>query len=139
MEWIITWINGISDTWIRIFALTSLIISLIALGVGGWQMYMSRSRYKELKKTQDDLGNKQDRALDYLRRKFDVRIEADTKFNAPEMTVSVGKRQAKKPTLRLTFRRWLRRFKAPGLAWALANPRPLSISFKRFISKDREW
>ena len=124
MEWIITWINGISDTWIRIFtltsliislialgvgvsALTSLIISLIALGVGVWQIYMSRSRYKELKKTQDDLGNKQDRALDYLRRKFDVRIEADTKFNAPETTVSVGKRRAKKPTLRLPFRRWL--------------------------------
>ena len=72
-------------------------------------MCMSRSRYKELKKTQDDLGNKQDRALDYLRRKFDVRIEADTKFNAPEMTVPVGKRRAEKPTLRLTFHRWLGR------------------------------
>ena len=68
-------------------------------------MYMSRSRYKELKKDQDELKNNQTRILDYLRREFDVRLEANTNFHAPEATVSVGKRPAKKPTFLSTLRR----------------------------------
>ena len=44
-------------------------------------MYMSRSRYKELKKDQDELKNNQTRILDYLRREFDVRLEANTNFH----------------------------------------------------------
>ncbi len=80
--------------WIGIAAL---VISLIAVFV---EMYLSRSRYKEIKRTQD-------RILDYLHREFDAKIEADTKFDAPEMTVKIGKRPAEKPTFRLTFRRWL--------------------------------
>ena len=83
--------------WIGIAAL---VISLVALGVGGWQMYMSRSRYRELKCNQD-------RILDYLHREFDQRLKGSTKFNALEATVSVGKRRATKPTFRLTLRRLL--------------------------------
>ena len=68
-------------------------------------MYMSRSRYKELKKDQDELKNNQTRILDYLRREFDVRLEANTNFNASEATVSVGKRPAEKTTFLSTLRR----------------------------------
>ena len=86
------WINGISDTWLRIFVLAGLVISLIALCVAGVEMLLSRPRYKKLK-------NNQDRILDYLHRKFDVRLEGHTKFEAMEATVSVGKRRAKKRPL----------------------------------------
>ena len=80
--------------------LSGLIIGSTSLGVAGFQMYMSRSRYKKLESTQD-------RILDYLHREFDVRLESSTKFNAPEMTVSVGKRRAKNPTFLWTLRRLL--------------------------------
>ena len=48
-----------------------------------------------------------DRILDYLRRKSDMRVEGHITFGAPEMTVSVGKRPAEKPTFPLTMRRLL--------------------------------
>ena len=82
------------------FGIAALVISLVALGVAGWQMYMSRRRYRELKCTQD-------RILDFLHREFDVRLEGSTKFNTLEASVSVGKREAIKPTFLLTLRRLL--------------------------------
>ena len=88
--------------WIGIAAL---VISLVALGVGGWQMYMSRSRYKELKKDHDDLKENDRLILGYLHREFGLRLKGSTTFAEPEMTVSVGKRRAKKPTFLLTLRR----------------------------------
>ena len=87
--------------WIGIAAL---VISLVALGVGGWQMYMSHSRYKELKCTQD-------RILDYLHKEFGLRLKGSAKFDAPEMTATVKvrkrKKDVKKPAFRLTLRRLL--------------------------------
>ena len=100
MEWITTWLNGIPDTWLRVFAIAGPIIGLLALGLAGFQMFMSRCRYKKLKKTQD-------RIVDYLHREFDVRLDASATFVEPEMTVSVGKRREKKPTFPLTLRRLL--------------------------------
>ena len=52
--------------WIGIAAL---VISLVALGVAGWQMYMSRSRYRELKCNQD-------RILDRLHREYGLRLSS---------------------------------------------------------------
>ena len=101
--------------------LSGLIIGSTSLGVAGFQMYMSRSRYKKLKKVQCDqkkdleiLKNNQDRILDYLHRNFDPKIEANTKFDAIEATAKVGKRKPNKeeqepikPNFLLTLRRWL--------------------------------
>ena len=83
--------------WIGIAAL---VISLVALGVAGWQMYMSRSRYRELKCNQD-------RILDRLHREYGLRLRGSTKFSAQESSVSIGKKPAKKNTFLLTLRRWL--------------------------------
>ena len=87
--------------------LAGLVIGFMALGVGVWQMHMSRSRYKRLKKDHDDFKENDRLILDYLRRKFDVRLEGSTEFSAPEMTVSVSKRPKKKPTFLLTLRQLL--------------------------------
>ena len=90
--------------WISIAAL---VIGLIALGVGVCQMYMSKSRYKELKKDHDGFKENDRLILDYLHREFGLRLKGSTKFDALESTVKIGKRPAEKPTFRLTFRRWL--------------------------------
>ena len=90
--------------WIGI---TALVISLVALGVGGWQMYMSRSRYKDLKKDHDDLKENDRLILGYLHRKLGLQLKGSTTFAEPEMTVSAGKRRAKKPIFPLTLRRLL--------------------------------
>ena len=121
MECITAWLDGLPDTWLRAGTMGGLVISLVALGVVGWQMYMSRARYKELRKHQkclkDDqeiLKNNQSRILDYLHREFDVRFEAHTNFDAPVMAATVGIRKQNKdekkptkPTFLLTLRRWL--------------------------------
>ena len=54
--------------WIGIVAL---VMSLVALGVGVWQMYMSHSRHKNLKCNQD-------RILDYLHKEFGLRLKVST-------------------------------------------------------------
>ena len=92
MEWIA--IAGL------VIGIAGLVIGLIALRLVFGQMYLSCSRYKELKINQD-------RIVDYLHRAFDKRIEADTKFDAPEMTATVGVRRKKKPVARFNLLRWL--------------------------------
>ena len=101
--------------WIGIVAL---VISLVALGVGVWQMYMSRSRYRELKadlcelkKDHDDLKGNDRIILGHLHREFGLRLKGSTTFDSPEMTATVevmkGKKDVKKPTFLLTLRRFV--------------------------------
>ena len=101
MEWITAWLDGIPDTLLRACVLAGLIVGFAALVMGVYQMYMSRSRCKELKITQD-------RIVDYLHREFDKRIEADTKFDAPEMTASGSFRRKKKHNFLFTLLRTAR-------------------------------
>ena len=51
---------------------------------------------KDRPQTETNQEIKLDRLLGYMRREFDNRIETATKFDAPEMIVSVGKRRKKK-------------------------------------------
>ena len=106
MEWIISWLVGISDTWLRAGMLSGLIIGFTALGVAGYQMVTGLKANRLLKEAacrQDE----SDRCLkgieQFLFQKFGDRAEIRAIFEAPEMkaTVIVGKRPAKKTSFPL--------------------------------------
>ena len=90
-----------------LLGISALVIGLVAFGVAGWQMYMSRSRHKELKKNHDDLKENVQTTLDHIHREFGLRLKGSTKFNPMGATVEVGKRKAINPTFLLRLRRLL--------------------------------
>ena len=102
MEWITTWLDGISDTWLRVFALAGSVG--VALGiyqmVTGWR---ANRRLKEMDRRLDKAEQERATIRDFLFQEFGKRAEIRALFEAPEpgMTVSVGKRREKKPTFLL--------------------------------------
>ena len=115
MEWITAWLNGISDTWLRVFALAG----VVGLGLGAYQMvtgWRANKRQKAMQIRQEEMHLLEKRNAiclkgieQFLYQHFGDRAEIRAIFEAPapEMTVSVGKRPSKKPTFRLTLRRLL--------------------------------
>ena len=112
MEWIISWLNGISDTGLRAGMLAGLVIGFMALCVAGYQMVTGVKANRLLKKAACR-QEESDRCLKgiekLLLQEFGDRAEIRAIFDAPalEATVIVGKRPAKKPTFLLTVRRLL--------------------------------
>ena len=104
MEWITTWINGISDTWLRVFAL----LSTVGLALGAYQL-ITGWRARRLQKERDQERDQDSSTIkDFLFQKFGKRAEIRGHFKAQraEMTASVGVRRKKKPSALLTLRRW---------------------------------
>ena len=126
MGWVCTWIDGISDTWLRIFALAGvagLFLGAIGFGLAVYQMVTGRRAVRLLKKAachQEKMERRQeesDRCLkgieQFLYQKFGDRAEIRAIFESPAMEgkAEVGIRKAekdeKKPTFLLTLRKLL--------------------------------
>ena len=108
MEWIVAWLNGIPDTWLRAFAVSGAVGLALAVWqvVTGWQ---ANRRLKEMDLRQKESERRLEEIQQFLFKKFGKRIEIQGAFKAEkaEMTATVGVRPEKKTTVRLTFRQWL--------------------------------
>ena len=122
MECLTAWLNGISDTWLRVFALAGVVglfLGTAGLGLGAYQMvtgWRANKRQKAMQIRLEEmhlLEKKNESCLkgieQFLFQHFGDRAEIRAIFEAPapEMTVSVGKRRAEKTTSPWTLRRLL--------------------------------
>ncbi len=111
MEWFTTWINGISDTWLRIFALAG----SVGVVLGAYQMVTGWQANKRLKKLEEIIPRiaRQEQDIRTLKdlfiQEFGKRTEIQGAFeaNKAEMTASVSVRRKEKPVAPLNLLRWL--------------------------------
>ena len=111
MEWVTTWINGISDTWLRIFALAG----SVGVVLGAYQMVTGWQANKRLKRLEAIIPRieRQEQDIctlkDLFIQEFGKRTEIQGAFeaNKAEMTASVGVRRKKKPGALLNLLRRL--------------------------------
>ena len=104
MECITAWLEGIPDTWLRVIALAGPVGLFLAAYqmVTGWR---ANSRLKRLEKLVEQESGTREFVFQKLGDRSEIR--GHTTFDAPEMTVSVGKRTMKKPIFLLRLRRLL--------------------------------
>ena len=112
MDWITTWLDGVPDTWFRAGALAGLIISVIALGMGIYQMVTGLRANRQLKKIhlqQEEHELYLKDIQQFLFKKFGKRIEIRAHFEGQiaESTTSIEVRRKKKSSFLLTLRRLL--------------------------------
>ena len=84
MDYVISWIEGLPDFWLRI-------IALAALCIGVYQMFMGIRANRRLKKMEEQSRIRHEATQQFLFQKFGTKIEikAEGSFEAPKADVTV--------------------------------------------------
>ena len=101
MDWITAWLDGVPDTWLRAGALAGLIVGIIALGMGIYQMVTGVRANRQLKKIhlqQEEQELYLKGIQQFLFKKFGKKIEIRPHFKGQitGITTSIEVRRKKK-------------------------------------------